>query len=122
MEKMEIETPVEAATRKYRKTIKAMHLATRACACGARGSWHWSKTVSGTVGDNPAMWQGCERCGAAIGAALTGDHLYAAMTVAKAADDLGEDIDDWVRCVQMDDVIDSCDRSAAAQNRREAAR
>ena len=122
MEKYEIETPVEAATRKYRRVIKAMHRATKSCSCGARGSWHWSKTVSGTVSGNPAMWQGCERCGAAIGAALTGDQMYAAMTVAKAADDLGEDIDDWVRHIQMDDVLDSCDRSAALQRRREAAR
>ena len=122
MKTYEIETPVEAATRKYRTTLKAMHLATRSCGCGARGSWHWCKIVSGTVGGKPAIWQGCERCGSAIGVALTGDHMYAAMTVEKAAADLGEDIDDWVRHIQMDDVLDGCDRSAALQRRREAAR
>ena len=65
------------------------------CACGCGGSW--SRYVSGTSGDTPAIWMGCSRRGGStVGGGLTGTDCRAAHAVLAACDRLGLDVDDVI--------------------------
>ena len=54
------------------------------CACGCGGTW--DRTVSGTIGGQPALWMGCcYRNGSAVGGGLTGEDYHVACAVIVAA-------------------------------------
>lgn len=71
------------------------------CPCGCGGSW--DRTVSGTIGGEPAIWMGCERRGgSAVGGGLTGDDYHVAIAVLSACESMGISAQDAVEseCVR----------------------
>lgn len=62
------------------------------CPCGCGGSWR--RTVSGTIGGQPALWMGCSRRGGvAVGGGLTGAQREVALAVLAACERLDIGID-----------------------------
>lgn len=64
------------------------------CACGCGGTW--DKTVSGTIGDKPAIWMGCKyRNGSAVGGGVV-DQCAAIHAIIAACGRLEISVDDVI--------------------------
>lgn len=90
------------------------------CACGCCGTW--DKTVSGAIGDKPAIWMGCERRnGSSVGGGIV-DQCPAVRSVIAACSRLGVSVDDVVETRPFAEVgapIRSYTGPLAAQHERE---
>ena len=80
---------------RHSSALRMMQTGRRRCACGSWGTW--SETVSGTIGDHPAIWACCENCsGSAVGGGIAGSDLHRVVEAIDAANRCEADIDAWV--------------------------
>ena len=80
---------------RHSSALRMMQAGRARCACGSCGTW--TDTISGTIGNQPALWACCENCsGSAVGGGITGSDLYRVVAAIESADRCEADIDSWV--------------------------
>ena len=80
---------------RHASALRMMQTSRTRCACGSCGTW--TNTLSGTIGNQPALWASCENCsGSAVGGGITGSDMHCVIAAIESADRCEADIDAWV--------------------------